>query len=228
MAPLTSSYLATIKPLLVATLALFALSSQANQVNGFTESYSDTVKVSGQFLKGLQYADAQFETTPHIYFPRAYSGTICVFVSSADGRYKSQYQYSFAEPVEGLIAISFPTQYKEELSAFTSNELGLLATVQDDCKQTNGRYLVSAWGKPKSLNSISIFIRSNARRDIAVPRATQASPNPVKCQDLNSSYRVSYDKECIITNVSADALQQVVIKRRNLRAIPDELIEFYR
>ncbi|WP_417666380.1 hypothetical protein [Pseudidiomarina sp.] len=203
--------------------------ANANQVSEFSESYSDTVKVSGQFLKGLQFTDVNFEITPHIYFPRAYLGSVCVFVSSADGRYKSQYQYTFTEHVEGVVPIEFPTKYTAELKDFSAGELGLLTSAQPNCAQLNGDYLISAWGKPNSLNAISIFVRSNARRDIATPllKSDKQPGAAVKCQDLRSNYRVSYDKECLITDVMAEELQRVIIKRRNLRAIPDELIEFY-
>lgn len=95
--------------------------------------------------------------------------------------------------------------------------------------QTQGHYLISAWGEPENRETISLFIRSNARRDIAEPLSgASQSEGRVKCQDLNSQYRVSYDKECVIGPISVDNLHQIRITRRNLRAMPDELIELYR
>ena len=204
--------------------------AQANQVSGFTESYSETVKVSGQFLKGLQFTDVDYQVAPHIYFPSPYEGAVCVFVSSADGRYKSQYQYNFTESVDGLVRIEFPTQYIDELEEFAPGELGLLVAAQADCNATNGNYVVGAWGIPKSMNNIAVFLRSNARRDVAtlINTGNEAPNKSVKCQDLRSNYRVSYDKECLLQDVNTDSAMRIVIKRRNLRAIPDEVVELFR
>lgn len=226
-----SSCLIMIKRLL--TLAILTAPfgiAQANQVSGFTESYSETVKVSGQFLKGLQFTDVDYQVAPHIYLPSPYRGAVCVFVSSADGRYKSHYQYRFTESVEGLVKLEFPTQYIDELEEFAPGELGLLVAAQADCTATNGHYLVGAWGVPKSMNNIAVFLRSNARRDVAtlIHTNTETPEVAVKCQDLRSNYRVSYDKECLLQDVSAESATRIVIKRRNLRAIPDEVIELFR
>lgn len=233
MAPTPLSYLTMIKRLFaVAVLGAYAGLTQANQVSEFTESYSETVKVSGQFLKGLQFTDVDYAVAPHLYFPSAYQGRVCIFVSSADGRYKSQYQYTFTEPAEGLVSIEFPTKYIDELEEFAPGELGLLATAQPDCSSLNGNYLVGSWGTPKSMTNIAVFLRSNARRDVATVfgnnhGASDTSPVTVKCQDLRSNYRVSYDKECVLQDVDASQMTRVIIKRRNLRAMPDEVVELF-
>lgn len=227
------SCLTMIKPLFaLAALASTLELAQANQVSEFTESYSETVKVSGQFLKGLQFTDVNYAVAPHLYFPSAYQGPVCIYVSSADGRYKSQYQYTLTEPTEGLVSIDFPTQYIDELEEFSPGELGLLATAQQDCSTANGNYLVGAWGTPNSMTNIAVFLRSNARRDVATifgrdDSKNKTAPITVKCQDLRSSYRVSYDKECVLQGVDAGQMTRVIIKRRNLRAMPDEVVELF-
>ena len=233
MVRITLSCLTMIKRLFaVALLGAYAGLTQANQVSEFTESYSETVKVSGQFLKGLQFTDVDYAVAPHLYFPSAYQGPVCIYVSSADGRYKSQYQYTFTELTEGLVSIEFPTQYIDELEEFSPGELGLLATAQQDCSSLNGNYLVGSWGVPKSMTNIAVFLRSNARRDVATIFGNndgehKTAPITVKCQDLRSNYRVSYDKECVLQGVDASQMTRVIIKRRNLRAMPDEVLELF-
>lgn len=233
MVRITLSCLTMIKRLFaVALLGAYVGLTQANQVSEFTESYSETVKVSGQFLKGLQFTDVDYAVAPHLYLPSAYQGPVCIYVSSADGRYKSQYQYTFTEPTEGLVSIEFPTQYIDELEEFSPGELGLLATAQQDCSSLNGNYLVGSWGVPKSMTSIAVFLRSNARRDVATilgnnDSENKTAPITVKCQDLRSNYRVSYDKECVLQGVDASQMTRVIIKRRNLRAMPDEVLELF-
>lgn len=190
----------------------------------FKESYTDTVKVSGQLIKGLQFKRSELELEPFVYFHRVYQGTVCAEVSSIDGRYRSQFEVAFNEQVSGLTPLPFPTQYKDQLSAFKANELALLIWNAKTCQASDKQFFIASWGDGSIETSLQMLIRSSARRDVVTAKTKQSASTSSKCASIKAAYTVSFDKLCEVSGINLNDLSDLTLKRRNLRALPDVVV----
>lgn len=190
------------------------------------ESFSDTIKVSGKFLIGLQLANTTKKRKLHIQFPRASTGFLCIDITSIDGKYHGNIKHEITLPKTGLELIEFKSKYENKLKTYRDNEIAVLATLRKSCESTNNStILLSSWGQELS-NKIILLIRSSARADILHHPSIKDSKVSSICKKIKGSYAVTYDKYCVLEGMDVQKSATIEIQRRNLQKIPPAFISF--
>lgn len=191
----------------------------------FTESYNQTVKVSGRFHAGINVDSGSRIEGLYVDIPAEQSGKLCVSLTSVDGVYRANMEYDVSDVTSGMIELRFPTAYRGELDQFESDQIAIKASVAASCQDVQSSFLLASWNTFENADSLSILIRSDARRDIAYIPTKANYLYKAKCQRIPSSYGVSYDKKCQFDQVDLDKVEQVEIVRKNLRSLPHIVIE---
>ena len=65
------------------------------------ESYSKSVEVSGEYLVGMQLQTNDDLKSLHVIFPKDSKGSLCVELSSIDGKYKAKIKHQIINPISG-------------------------------------------------------------------------------------------------------------------------------
>lgn len=209
----------------ISFLLFFALTKNtfANTISvQINESYTETVKVSGTFLLGIQISSQDELEKLNILFPTDSKGKLCVDISSIDGHYKAYIEHELSSNISGVVELNFPSKYQEKLTKYKSNELAINSRLASSCNDSAFTSLLSSWSNDFTKKNIIILIRSDARKDVAY---LNNSNNSVKCQKFKNEYTVTYDKYCELNDIDIKSIQNIIIKRKNLREIPDEIIE---
>ncbi|AOG12275.1 MULTISPECIES: hypothetical protein [unclassified Agrobacterium] len=109
---------------------------------GFTERYAGNTQVNGQFLSGLSYVSGlptgAFKDLKVAFIRRddAAPQTLCVRLTSDDGRYWAANMYRATGLFSVPPRVPIPTKYQEQLDLYGANSLLMLATVATDCAET--------------------------------------------------------------------------------------------
>ena len=134
-------------PTRVVAEGLLNLSPSAG-VEAFQEEFSETAKVRGSLLGGLSYVAPERPLNVDEVFVATKgakgSGSVCVQIMTADGRYSATNLYDATGPFEEAPALAFSTRYRSELERYDSSEFLVLVTQTDDCSRTADGEIVPA------------------------------------------------------------------------------------
>ncbi|GAB2676651.1 hypothetical protein Q4574_12945 [Aliiglaciecola sp. 3_MG-2023] len=198
-----------------------ALAQNVINISDFSESLSKKVKVSGTFLKGIQYESADDEKFLSVKLISGIQGLLCISITSKDGKYKASMSHEIDGKISGFTRIVYQSKFMDELQEYDSNSLAVLASVAGSCESTDKRYFISTWTDSVAKSNVVMLIRSNARRDSVSVGDTGKS---FKCEKINSPSNVSYDKKCVLENTDLTSINKLVVKRKKYIKIPDETI----
>ncbi len=210
-------------------LLIFAHSCASAEimVSQFDEDYSDSVKVSGEFLVGLQLSSEATPRSLHVLFPRDATGGLCIQLSSIDGKYKAMIEHQIETPVNGLVRIVFKSKYQDRLRAYGEHELAISASLATSCDPgMQSKKLISSWSGKLS-NQLLLLIRSSARKDVAQISGQTGFTEKAKCKKFRKSYNVSYDKYCLLKVEDLTQIDEIEVVRKNLQPIEAERLELW-
>ncbi|MEP1385642.1 MAG: hypothetical protein ABJK64_17820 [Paraglaciecola sp.] len=187
-----------------------------------TESFSTTVKVSGNFYLGMVYNTNEKVEQLSVLLPDDSTGMLCISISSIDGKYKANLSHQLVKPVSGLTQLSFKSEYEDELKTYRSNQLAVLSTISKSCDDTNRRNIISSWNPDIANKNVLLLIRSDARMDVVhFPN----SETKIKCKKFRDEIKVTYDKYCELAGVDITKIGQLSIHRKNFRDMPVQSIQ---
>lgn len=193
--------------------------------NSVNESYSQNVKVVGEFLVGVQLKNKDNKRLLHVLFPKDTSGFLCIALSSIDGKYKATLSHQIETPVSGTTKINFKSNYPGILSDYSNQEIAISSSIRPSCdSHAISKRLVSSWSDDTS-DELILLIRSNARKDVAYIPAKNNYVVKSKCKKIRKSYNVSYDKYCSIKGLDLSKISQIEVVRKNLQPIESEIIK---
>jgi hypothetical protein len=216
-----------IVPFLWMLLTLVTVPGQANViVQNISENFSPTVKVSGLYLHGFQYAGHFQSSELYLFFPAQSTGKLCIALSSYDGKYKAKLEHDITEPQNGWTLIDFMSRYESELEEYAADEIAIHASFEEKCGMRRGGLLAAAWSDPASLEGpLRLLIRSEAKVDtVHIPNQQQPEAS-FTCEKIDRQNRVSYDKLCVLEGIELSALDQLDVERRYFRPFKTEHIK---
>ncbi len=210
-------------------LLLFAsgFASAEIVVSQVNEDYSDSVKVSGEFLVGLQLSSEASPRSLHVLFPRDATGGLCIQLSSIDGKYKALIEHKIKTPVNGLERIVFESKYENRLRTYGKHEIAVSASLATSCDPgMHSKKLIASWSDKLS-NELLLLIRSSARKDVAQVSGHAGFSGEAKCKKFRKSYNVSYDKYCLMNVDDLSQIDAIEVVRKNLQPIEAETFELW-
>ncbi len=217
-----------IKPSLLSVALLTATISAHAEVivKDKTETFTETVKVSGTFLQGLMMKSTGDFSHLAIAVPSGYtSQPICLNLTSIDGRYSATINALASSSSSLISSFKLDSAYAKELREFSTNEVAIDARV-GSC--SSKKHLFSAWadGSDEIINGkVSIYIRSNARWDEAL--ATSSTSGTI-CKKIKQANAIAFDKYCSIDVSNSSDIDSIEFKRRALKPISPVILEFGR
>lgn len=196
------------------------------QASVLKESYSDNIKVSGEYVVGIQMASKSRSKSLHVLLQNVSKGTLCVFLSSIDGKYKAKIQYPVLTSMDGVTRISFKSKYRDIMNKYSNEEIAISASLRESCENTDfSRRLVSSWGViGENTNDLLLLIRSDARKDVAYIPDKKNKITSAKCNKIRENKNISYDKSCLLKGVDVNSIIKIELTSKNLQPVESTFI----
>lgn len=173
---------------------------------GFTERFAGNTQVSGQFLSGLAYVtslDKLDLSQLRLSYSRpsdATPATVCVRITSDDGRYWASNLYRAKGSFNSAPAVPIPTSYEEQLKAYDASSLLVLATFSDDCNEASGKtYVPGLLGEKKTGSELVAYVNvSQSRVSATLSDADGNTLQKVTCKKPDGGAKVTFSHLCRI------------------------------
>jgi hypothetical protein len=206
---------------------LFFSQSQAENVvvdiKNFKESFTTNVPVSGRVLSGIALTNSASSSFSFM-LPKSSEGkTLCFRVSSQDGTYTSENEYSISSVLnQGFSSANYPSEYRSKIQSFTAGELSLLATPGKCKSKAVNQVYLSARGLTDLNDEVTIFV-SSGRSDVylRVPK-NKAKKETLKCRRIENGVRTAYDTLCKVPliKLTAGINELSLVRRKSGRTLP--------
>lgn len=175
-------------------------------VPDFNERYAGNTQVNGQFLSGLSYAatatkgalgDLKLGLVRGGDQP---SATVCIRVTTDDGRYWAANMYRAKNPSSAPPKIPVPTRYAEQLGVYGADSLLLLATLAEDCNEAASKvYVPAIIGSRQEKTSLLAYVNVSQSRVVAgLEDEGKKVLAEGKCRKPAGGPRVTYSHVCEI------------------------------
>lgn len=152
---------------------------------------------------------------------------LCIEISSKDGRYSAKIDYPITESNLGKnIWLYLPTEHKNDLTKYKTDELIILGALTNDCKKPN-IYVVCSWDNPEANNTKSVhFYANSATNSTLFIKKRDSSEVSYSCEVLNEP-TVAYNRKCTIPRESIKDLASIFLRNKTKRG-PRKIIVDYR
>lgn len=147
--------------------------------------------------------------------------TLCVEISSRDGRYEARLPYDISGLKEGIHEFELPTRYASDLRNYAVKDIVILAKIGKDCESSGSFYVLSSWNKPPE-NSPDIFVYLNSDKPVFF-RFKRLKDNEIvniECKPINVPVSVAYNCKCEIPVKDIQGVTDFYIRQR-VRRIND-------
>ncbi|WP_353268548.1 hypothetical protein [Gemmatimonas sp.] len=185
-----------------------------------TETYVDRVPVSSLGIRvGIMTASTDPVTVPStvsVNRPVGSAATLCVAVTSRDGRYRADYAYDLRGTTNGVIRVSTPTRYPRELRKYRQEELAILASVGPACDAPATAYLVASWSGAAT-TEFAVLLNSRVPTTLIIGRGNVID-RTIPCTAL-SGVRTAFNLRCVIRTEWLTPASQLFIRQRSGESI---------
>ncbi len=171
----------------------------------FTERFAGNAQVSGQFLSGLAYRsdlgqlDLSQVRLSYTRDAKEPPSSVCVRVTSADGRYWASNMYRSAGAFNAPPAVPIPTAYGEQLQAYTPSGLLMLATFSETCNDTAGKtYVPGLFGAEKGAELVAYVNVSQSKVSATLTDRDGTDLEKVTCRKPDDGAKVTFSHLCNI------------------------------
>lgn len=182
------------------------------------EKYYDRVPVSGEIRVGALASDSDEKIIPTKFFvrvPEHKESTLCVEISSRDGKYEAKLPYKIKGLKHGIYEFSLPTRHIQELKKYSMREIVILTRIAETCESDEGFYVLSAWNRPE-LETDRLFIYLNSEKPTFLryrDKLTGENQN-IECLKIETQNSISYNCKCEVPNKGLDGLNEFYIRQR--------------
>lgn len=173
------------------------------------EVWQRKIPVSGGVRVGLMSLEKDKAINPtsfYVRIPKTNVTTLHVELSSKDGRYSAELDYSIDNIKVGTHQFVVPTKFKNELSNYKTEELVILATIKEDRDSSQKAYLLSSWHNLENTKGV-IYINANVPSKLIVNNKT------FDCSDV-SIPTISFNKKCEFPIKELEGAKTIFIKQR--------------
>jgi len=191
---------------LLAVLSALCLSSplpgqvRALQPYSFREEFLQRVPISSAGIRvgvltdviGQRIDPARF----FVYLPAHRSRSLCVEISSRDGRYGAEMEYRLDMVVPGRITLSIPSRHVSDLRGYRSHQIAVLARLGNSCERPDGEFVVASWVADHGTERVLVLVNSPAPEvDVLVPVHGNVVRR-VRCSPVREGRAIAYNWQC--------------------------------
>jgi hypothetical protein len=194
----------------------------------FHEHYipDSEVPTGGGIIVGVQaIPDAETAVGGSVWaiIPKSLQGeaTICVQVTSDDGRYEASAEYVISPQPTGLAHLAFPSQYKDKLESYGSSRVALLGRAKTSCTDASaeGGYILLSWSQLISPKTFVIRVNGGSATTVRLYESTTRSYSDCKIAD-NRFKKIAFDMDCS-AQLQADTWDGFLFRQRFEVRLPD-------
>lgn len=181
------------------------------------DHFAPDVSVSSRnILKGVLVGSTDSKVSLdqlRTYIPEGHSRSVCLQMTSRDGRYIGGFEYDISSLSSGQYRLAVESQYKSPLAKYRADELAALIVFKDNCSLLlagDGDLVgVASWGDWSEPSHITLFLnatRLDAR--IFIPDRGEI----YDCEGIDSPVRTTFDTECRVIFSSAKKPSDFVVR----------------
>lgn len=200
------------------------ISPNASSINNKNwEVWQERIPVSGGVRVGLMLEQSKSEIKPNRFFvmiPDTALKSLCVELSSKDGRYSARVDYDLTGVEQGMKEFYLPTRYAKELKKYASDELVILASLSSSCGENPEWYLISSWDdKIYETASVVAYVNSAVSTSLSFQNGN-GDNKELKFENLKIP-TVAFNKKCIvpINLLGTESLLQVRQRVRKMNRV---------
>lgn len=188
------------------------------------ETFYEKVPVSGEIRVGAMGYESDERVRPTKFFvriPEHKMNTMCVEISSRDGRYEARLPYDISGLKEGTHEFELPTRYVSDLKNYTVKDIVILAKMGKNCESSDSFYVLSSWNVPTE-NSSNIFIYLNSDKPILF-RYKRLQDNKIvsiECKRIDVPLSIAYNCKCEVPLADIKGVTEFYIQQR-VRRVSD-------
>jgi len=164
------------------------------------ETFFEKVPVSGEIRVGVMGYESDERVKPTRFFvwiPGHNVGTMCVEISSRDGRYEARLPYDISGLKEGVHEFELPTKYASDLRNYTVKDIAILAKIGRSCESSGSFYVLSSWNTPSEKpGSIFVYLNSDKPVLFRFKRLKDNKIIDIECKKINVPLSIAYNCKC--------------------------------
>ncbi len=163
------------------------------------ETFLSAAEISGSIVVGIQLRGPTAQERPHLsaIVPAAWQGrTMCVRLTSNDGRYVAEQAYEIGASWQGgLVALTYDTTYPTQLRDYSASQMAVRIAL-GTCAAPEGTFAVAGWdiGEAGAIEGGLLMI--NSFRADEVYLIDRATGRDIGCQAIGDGPRTSFDTYC--------------------------------
>ena len=192
------------------------------------ERYTEEIPVSGGLRVGLMNdTDGKINDPRVVYalIPSASAASLCVEISSQDGRYSANLEYDVSNTDSGWRPLTIPTEKHSELSGYDRDGLVVLANLSASCDGSTGTLIVTSWeeqaagGDGDVGEHVYVYLNSRIPTTIVGTVGGQVD-NEARCQTLGD-VTTAYNLRCAVPTEWVSTDSEFYIRMRKGRSVSD-------
>lgn len=197
------------------------------------ERYTEEIPVSGGLRVGLMNdKDGKIKDPRVVYalIPSASAASLCVEISSQDGRYSANLEYDVSNTDSGWRPLTVPTKKRNELSDYDRAGLVVLANLSASCDGSTGTIIVTSWEKRAAGGDgdvgeqLYVYLNSRIPTTIVGGVGGQVD-NEARCQTLGD-VTTAYNLRCAVPTEWVSTDSEFYIRVRKGRSVSDIPLPF--
>lgn len=181
-------------------LLVFAqIAPQEIEGNKDWETWYKKIPVSGEIRAGLMtsfHTDNKLHPSFFAQIPKNGNSTLCVNISSNDGRYSAKLTYDISNLNPGIHEFSWPTKFLKDLREFSTENISILSKLGDDCNDEDAQYVLSGWTDLDSKENIWIILNSERTPMIHIRNKSTRKSLEFECEKLKDQRNVAFNCSC--------------------------------
>jgi hypothetical protein len=126
------------------------------------ERWQKEVPVSGDVRVGV-VAKGDRRLTPTsllVFLPSSTETTLCIELSSQDGRYSARLPYPLNDNTSRTVQLDLPTKYARELANYEPRQIAILASLGNGCSQPPSTYVLARWDLIEQVDDLLVLLNS--------------------------------------------------------------------
>lgn len=178
----------------------------------FREGLQQAVDVSTStivgVMRGSHYSNYTQGAPLRFRLPESPAGTICVDVTTRDGRYQATLTAKRTPTEGGVYELDFPTKHAADLADDDDWDVVPLVRLHSadtgtvrDCAGAARRILPASWGDPPDDDGVTILVNSG-RYETAVVVEKGETQTRLPCASVQGDTLVQFDRRCTIDAAS--------------------------
>jgi hypothetical protein len=159
------------------------------------------IPVSGEIRTGLVFdISSENKVKDHFYvqLPNEKFNFLFVEITSNDGRYHASLSFDIKDKPPGELKLKWSTAFYNELKAFNSKELTILAWAGNEDNAERKNFVVSSWTPLDTKEFVYIVLNSEHQALINIYDSETNESVDIKCEQFKDQAKVSFCAYCKI------------------------------